>query len=118
MSALSPVLRRSGSDGYTMLMFFCPGCNEVHAVTVERPSGQKGRPVWGWNGNVEKPTFTPSVLVRTGRAVNPSHEPEPGDPPEVCHSFVRDGQIEFLGDCKHALAGKTVDLPRKWEGEA
>ncbi|MGC4033677.1 MAG: hypothetical protein QM754_18485 [Tepidisphaeraceae bacterium] len=27
-----------------------------------------------------------------------------------CHSFVRDGQIEFLGDCTHELAGKTVPL--------
>lgn len=29
----------------------------------------------------------------------------------TCHSFVRDGQIEFLSDCTHALAGKTVSLP-------
>lgn len=28
----------------------------------------------------------------------------------VCHSFVRDGKIEFLGDCTHEFAGKTVDL--------
>ena len=33
--------------------------------------------------------------------------------PLVCHSFVRNGRIEFLGDCTHGLAGKTVDLP-KW----
>lgn len=25
--------------------------------------------------------------------------------------FIRDGQIQFLGDCTHALAGKTVPLP-------
>lgn len=28
----------------------------------------------------------------------------------VCHSFVRDGRIEFLGDCTHELAGKSVAL--------
>lgn len=28
----------------------------------------------------------------------------------VCHSFVFDGEIRFLGDCTHALAGKTVPL--------
>jgi len=28
-----------------------------------------------------------------------------------CHSFVRDGRIEFLSDCTHALKGQTVDLP-------
>jgi hypothetical protein len=29
----------------------------------------------------------------------------------VCHSFVVDGRIQFLGDCTHHLAGQTVDLP-------
>ena len=28
-----------------------------------------------------------------------------------CHSFVREGRIEFLSDCTHALAGQTVELP-------
>lgn len=30
---------------------------------------------------------------------------------KVCHSFVREGRIQFLGDCTHRLAGHTVDLP-------
>ncbi len=29
----------------------------------------------------------------------------------LCHSFVRDGRIEFLGDCTHKLAGQTIELP-------
>ena len=29
----------------------------------------------------------------------------------VCHSFVTDGRIQFLGDCTHDLAGHTVELP-------
>jgi hypothetical protein len=28
-----------------------------------------------------------------------------------CHSFVRAGMIEFLSDCTHELAGKTVPIP-------
>jgi hypothetical protein len=28
----------------------------------------------------------------------------------VCHSFVREGQIQFLGDCTHAFAGQTVPM--------
>lgn len=28
----------------------------------------------------------------------------------ICHSFVRNGKIEFLSDCTHELAGKTVEL--------
>ncbi|MEK9209699.1 DUF6527 family protein [Sphingomonas sp. 2378] len=102
---LSPVLAefRPGR-----VAFWCPGCGYEHLVVVESTASE---PVWGFNGNHEKPTFTPSVLVRTGRAVNPAFIPEPGDPPEVCHSFVTDGRIQFLGDCTHHLAGQTVDLP-------
>jgi len=29
----------------------------------------------------------------------------------VCYSFVTAGRIQFLSDCTHILAGKTVDLP-------
>ncbi len=34
-----------------------------------------------------------------------------GAPPAVCHTFVTDGRIQFLGDCTHVMAGQTVDLP-------
>ncbi|WDA11684.1 DUF6527 family protein [Paracoccus marcusii] len=88
-----------------MVGFMCPGCNGMHAITVEGPNS------WGFNGNVDAPTFTPSILVRCGSAVDPSFIDEPGDPPTVCHSFVSDGQIQFLADCTHQLAGQTVPLP-------
>lgn len=103
MSAAGPLMRRTDT-GY---MFWCPGCDTPHLVYVDSQS----QPNWHFDGNIDAPTFSPSVLVRTGRAVNPTFEPEPGDPPEVCHSFVRAGRIEFLTDCTHALAGQIVDLP-------
>ncbi|WP_044871971.1 DUF6527 family protein [Pseudomonas sp. LFM046] len=112
---LSAVLKQ-GQAG--TLFFHCPGCDGLHGVRIGVGAG----PRWDWDGNVHRPTFSPSVLVRTGRAVDPSFVPEPGDPPEVCHSFVRGGQIQFLDDCTHALAGKTVDLPvlpeegARWDG--
>ena len=28
----------------------------------------------------------------------------------VCHSFVNDGQVQFLDDCTHELAGQTLLL--------
>lgn len=31
--------------------------------------------------------------------------------PQVCHSYVTNGRIQYLGDCTHELAGQTVDLP-------
>jgi len=100
--------------------FWCPGCNEAHAVGVGTGSG----PRWGYNGNPDVPTFTPSVFARSGHYVpgfensscwckyNAEHPDDP-DPIQCtsCHSFVTDGRIQFLSDCSHALAGQTVDLP-------
>ena len=85
------------------LMFWCPGCDGAHEIAHGAGPG----PRWGWNGDAERPTFTPSVLVRYDGA----DAGLDGAPPAVCHSFVRDGRIEFLGDCTHALAGQTVELP-------
>lgn len=86
-----------------LLRFHCPGCNRAHAVQ----HGSDFGPNWSWNGCTDAPTFTPSVLVTYSgpdAGVN-------GAPPAVCHSFVTNGRIQFLGDCTHSLAGQTVDLP-------
>lgn len=55
---------------------------------------------------MEKPTFSPSILVtlRWSQADDTMKD-------EICHSFVNDGRIQFLADCTHALAGQTVDIP-------
>lgn len=79
--------------------FECPGCKMMHSCRVTPISG---KPCWTFNGDVLKPTFSPSVLVRWQRT---------GSIPQICHSFVRDGQIEFLMDCTHELRGRTVPLP-------
>lgn len=75
-----------------VVAFLCPGCRTIHPLSL----GADRAPRWDWNGDIERPTFFPSVLV--GR-------------PTVCHSFITDGKIQFLKDCTHALAGETVDLP-------
>lgn len=102
--------------------FMCPGCQEMHDVTILQigPRGyEKIGPAWGYNGNPDAPTFTPSILVTgvQGKYVNGEWTGEfvcdaAGNPlPLCCHSFVTDGRIQFLSDCTHALAGQTVDLP-------
>lgn len=78
------------------LQYWCPGCGIGHKVNLD---ADKGHPLWYWNGNLEKPTLSPSVNY-------------PARP--RCHSFLREGRIEFLDDCDHAFAGKTVDAP-DWE---
>ena len=77
-------------------IFHCPGCKHAHAFFT------KGTMVWSFNGDVEKPTFSPSLL----NGVN--------DPDRRCHLFMRDGQIQFLSDCHHLLAGHTVACP-EWD---
>jgi hypothetical protein len=77
-------------------IFQCPGCNgSAHMVRTE---GE--RPRWEWNGDVDRPTISPSLLVGPGTSFQ-------------CHSFIRDGQIQFLDDCWHELKGQTVEIP-KW----
>lgn len=101
-------------------IIFCPGCKFGHAFNTQEnvDNGVGGKkPVWQFNGNVEKPTFRASLLVRaTQRLTEDEHrrvmagehiEPKP----IVCHSFVTEGKIEFLPDSTHHLAGQTVELP-------
>lgn len=114
MGALSSILRSSEGGG---LMFWCPGCDGAHQVKVGAGDG----PRWGYNGNPDKPTFSPSILLRSEQWQPPvtdeNYEEWKRAPWQqtkvqtVCHSFVVDGNIQFLGDCTHAMAGKTVPLP-------
>ena len=104
MSALSAKLRQA-SDG--MLLFWCPGCDGAHGVHV----GEGPGPRWGYNGDAERPTFTPSILVRWPAHPNASEEFKEWRKERICHSFVTLGRIQFLADCTHHLAGQTVDIP-------
>lgn len=89
------------------LMYECPACKHYHAVSTTKPLNNGAGP-WGFNGDLEKPTITPSVNVlpytntKGEKLIN------------RCHHFVRDGKIQFLADCEHSMAGTTVDLP-EWE---
>ncbi|WP_312066169.1 DUF6527 family protein [Brevundimonas sp.] len=111
MSAARKLLRRI-EGGY---FIHCPACKTFHVVAVEKPLSNGAQ--WSFNGDLKRPTFSPSLSVKTGRAVDPNFVPEPGDPPEHCHSFIRDGQIEFCSDSTHELAGKTVPLLEWTEGD-
>jgi hypothetical protein len=68
---------------------YCKGCDTFHAFDNR----------WEFNGNFEKPTFSPSMLVY------PANKPE-----KRCHSFVRDGKIQYLDDCFHQYKGQTLEL--------
>jgi hypothetical protein len=80
-----------------LLCFRCPGCDRQHGYRIKGAG-----PVWNWNGDMERPTFSPSLLV-----TYPAME---GVPQRTCHLFLTDGKLQFLSDCTHALAGQTVPL--------
>lgn len=92
---LSPILMQH--NGGQSLFISCPGCKHLHPIAI-KPEGHPTGQCWDWNGDVNKPTFSPSLLCCAGY------------PAARCHSFIRDGNIQFLDDCYHELAGKTVPL--------
>ncbi len=71
---------------------WCPGCENYHHFDLR----------WTFDGNMEKPTFSPSMLSTWSHG--PDHEPR------RCHSFLRAGVWEFLSDCTHEHAGKKLPL--------
>lgn len=78
---------------------WCPGCQQLHAPVFRCPD--HGGPATGptWDGDPRSVPFSmePSLLVNGGK-------------PSRCHSYVRNGQWQFLTDCDHSLAGQTVPL--------
>lgn len=90
----------------------CLGCGCTHEIPiVEGTHYSKAK--WGFNNNLEKPTFTPSLHIRTGKYADPNYI-DPVDWPnasKVCHSFITDGKIQYLGDCTHEYVNKTIELP-------
>lgn len=85
------LLREAKSDdgAISVWWFHCPGCGDAHGFTV---------PPWSFNGNLEKPTFQPSLLC------------DKDDAAKRCHLFVTEGRIRFQRDCHHELRGKTVGM--------
>jgi Family of unknown function (DUF6527) len=82
-----------------MYAFHCPGCRYAHAVTVDGAKFPTTGATWSWNGSMTSPTLSPSLLVFAN------------EPKQRCHSFVHNGNIQFLADSHHVLAGMTVPIP-------
>lgn len=94
---------------------WCPGCKECHVFNVEQPTKPypeyeiAGGCAWAFNGNAERPSFTPSMHIQTGGWKRPDGSRVPKT--TCCHYILTDGQIQFCGDSPHELSGKVVPLP-------
>lgn len=89
--------------------FYCPGCKFLHYIPTAPDT-------WAFNNDYDKPTFSPSIKVE---GVEPLTDAECEKvlqgvliPPRsfTCHSYVREGIVQFLSDCSHSLVGTTVNL--------
>lgn len=88
--------------------FDCPGCGFLHLIS-DKTSKTPGA-TWEFNGNLDRPTFSPSYLLWNDDPVTKKRL-------RTCHSYIVDGKIQFLGDCTHELKGQTVDLPEVGDKE-
>ncbi len=66
-------------------VFWCPGCQETHSFEVVEDG-------WEFNGDMEKPSFRPSLKYPR------------------CHLWVKNGIIEYGGDCRHRFRGRDIPL--------
>jgi len=107
MGQLSSRLRSSRAGRHA---HWCPGCEEMHVIPARG---------WTFDGNVETPSFHPSVkhtglrtVVVDGRWTGEWVLDAAGTPiPHCCHYFLTAGELRFCSDSTHPLAGRTVALP-------
>lgn len=105
MKALPVVL--TPDDGYkactveeaTHVTIRMPGPTGILTLPVIRRGTREGTGCWSWNGSIDKPTLKPSVRTRYS-----------GSESWVCHSWINDGVVQFLGDSTHDLANQSVPL--------
>lgn len=94
---VSALLRR-GSTGY---FHWCPACEMMHPLPDGKDSPGGG---WQFNGNVDRPTFTPSFkqtyvhwtggIAEDGRGLGEKQD-------RVCHYIITNGLIQFCSDSWH-----------------
>ena len=103
---------RSFEGGFS---HWCPGCRQTHLIPTSAPY----KTHWSFDGNLDAPTFGPSVKVTGKKLVMVDDEwtggwerDADGNPIDYCcHYFLIGGQLQFCGDSTHELAGQTVPLP-------
>ena len=98
---------RKASGGWC---HWCPACGEMHLIPDR----------WHFDGDIEHPTFQPSVSITgTKKVVDENGKwtgewvtgPDGAPKPYVCHYILALGIIRYQPDCSHGYAGQNVQLP-------
>lgn len=92
-NVILPILNSPGK-----YIFYCPGCEQNHLICTIQNNSKDYHVL---TGTLSKPTVRASILSKGKTNFGNV----------LCHSFITEGKIEFLSDCTHKLAGKSVDLP-------
>lgn len=79
-------------------MHWCLGCKCFHLIHINKPNPHTGAK-WYFNGDFDKPSFSPSIHIKRASGIT------------ECHYFIKDGMIQYLNDCLHPYAGKTIEIP-------
>lgn len=90
LKKLKYIDEESGELWHHQFLYWCEGCDYEHAFSPE---------IHQFNGDINNPTISPSLLLS-----NPQQH-------RICHSFIKEGKIQYLPDCWHHLAGQTIELP-------
>lgn len=91
--------------------FHCPGCGHPHVYFTDKAHSKI---VWKFNGNLDKPSFTPSLMNKWGKNADPKWI-EPNEPSTTgwsgqCHLWITDGIINYAKDSTHHLAGEHIPM--------
>lgn len=99
-------------------LFWCDGCHCAHGIwTIQRNASNA---IWTFNGNLEKPTVSPSIKIEYP-AWEPPVTPENMDKwranpwhqtkkTYICHCVINDGVINYGADSTHGLSGQTLPM--------
>src|SRR5579872_3315764 len=89
--------------------FRCPATGKQYEVSTKH-AWKANQIVYGFNGNLEAPTFSHSILIVNGQLIG-NGEPVNTNDATVNNFAIVDGNIRYFENCTHALKGKTVPLP-------
>lgn len=84
------------------LRWWCDGCEDFHLVPVNVDVREAGAPD-GWD--YPRGRFVDEALEGEALTADSNKRITPR-----CHTFIRQGHIEYLTDCDHSLAGKTIPM--------
>lgn len=102
MSSVARIVEYTGNQVGKQVWTWCPGCHMMHPFTIESDGKLNKGTTWQWNGDLEKPTFSPSLLC-----YNSVHLCEGEHDPEICWEYP---DCEVRG---HSI-GAEVDGEIKW----